>query len=203
VEQIFRKKLFRTIAVVSFGAILISILIWWLVYYASFLANNAKIIPFREKYFFQGQRLKNLPNKLPYTFLVTSIITNTSPKTYFYSFFGRIVRVDYDQAVLFLKDKFGREFRFHFQSNFIPENPGAYKLMLKELKVKPDKSTSQSIKYLNYYPSLNEIPGYFTPGDILELAWTDQRTLTQILKFSHNVDGVIDLNIPIIKIVSN
>ena len=108
---------------VKIGLFLVVVLagIFWLIFYAPFLANISQIIPVRNAYFDQLDKL-GAWDSIFYTARPVEIRQGKFEQAYKYKFVGKFARFEYTDNVLVVKDKNGKEWKFRYKTDPIPKD---------------------------------------------------------------------------------
>ena len=158
-------------------ALVIFITSFWLLLYSSVTANNSFVIKARNFYY-----LKLLPvwgfDQRDLTYTIFPSQKDTKYGYYTYSLLGKFERFDFNDSLIYLKDKNNKTYAINYlvrtKLNFPNHTFFEYRNWQKQ-----SPATWDSLVIDSFLPE--QTISKFAAGDVIEIQWEDFRTLKQIL----------------------
>ena len=158
-------------------ALVIFITSFWLLLYSSVTANNSFVIKARNFYY-----LRLLPvwgfDQRDLTYTIFPMSKHPKYGYFTYSLLGKFEKFDFDNHLVYLKDKNGQAYAITYLVKNTVNSPNLTFFTYQDfLNQKP--STSSYIEFNSDKP--DEIDSKFAVGDVVEIQWEDFQSLKQIL----------------------
>ena len=158
-------------------ALVIFITSFWLLLYSSVTANNSFVIKARNFYY-----LRLLPvwgfDQRDLTYTIFPSQKDTKYGYYTYTLLGKFEKFDFDNHLIYLKNKNGQTYAFKYFVKKTTNSPNLTFITYQDF-VNQKPTTNSYIEFNSDKPG--EVDSMFVVGDVIEIQWEDFRTLNQIL----------------------
>lgn len=192
----------KKFTLIAGGVALCLALLLWMVFYANVSANIGWVIPVRKLYHERVIEPRQLPDKLPYVLQVIGV----SDGVYEYELWGRIESVDYATYTMTLVDKRGDSWRVRM---IHPPYHEANRIEIEINEYSIERDTGKLVGRARPLVIDRRVPEqtkqYLAVGDMMNVLWKEQMTLSEILQRNRNGDYLVvvsgDTTRPIRKVV--
>lgn len=184
-------------------ALVLLVVFVWVVLWARFSANYSWVMPVRQLYLDKVVIAQALPDTLPHTIQPKQKVD----EGYWYEMWGRIVAVDYTSYIMTIRDSGGVEWRVRMIHAPYHE---ANKVEIEIQEWEVDRNSGQKVGRARALTIDKRAPEdtapYLAVGDMMDVVWKDNSTLTEIYQHNQRGEYVImlsgDLARPIRKVVA-